>query len=148
MRSMARLLPALAAAALLASLAGCSTSAPAPTSTVTAPAAVSTVTATATTTATATATATTTQAAPAPSSSTRTDPNAPAGQCADADLKVTMGPGDAAAGSIHSTVRFTNTGGSACYLAGFPGVSVVGDGNGTQLGVPADRAGSSAGAVL
>ncbi|GAA2749922.1 hypothetical protein GCM10009869_07640 [Amnibacterium kyonggiense] len=43
------------------------------------------------------------------------------------------------AGSVGYQVLFTNTGGTPCALRGTPGVSVVGDGNGTQLGRPATR---------
>jgi len=36
-------------------------------------------------------------------------------------------------------IIFTNSGSGACELHGFPGVSFVGDGNGTQLGAAADE---------
>ncbi|MGG7464476.1 DUF4232 domain-containing protein [Plantibacter sp. YIM 135347] len=65
------------------------------------------------------------------------DPNAPAGQCADSALAVTVTEFDAGAGNISYDVAFTNTATSACVLRGTPGVSVVGDGNGTELGKPA-----------
>lgn len=42
--------------------------------------------------------------------------------------------GGGAAGSIGVTLVLTNTGQAACTLQGWPGVSLVGDGNGTQLG--------------
>ncbi|WP_375387835.1 DUF4232 domain-containing protein [uncultured Amnibacterium sp.] len=69
------------------------------------------------------------------------DPNRPKGQCPDDAIGVAVAP-DAdggAAGSRYSTVFFTNTGGETCVLRGAPGVSVVGEGDGTQLGRPADR---------
>ena len=44
-----------------------------------------------------------------------------------------------AAGSFVQDIVFTNTGSSSCLLRGAPGLSVVGDGNGTQLGAAAAR---------
>jgi hypothetical protein len=67
------------------------------------------------------------------------DPDAPAGQCANDSLAVSVVESDAGMGSIYYQVNFTNTGTTDCELRGFPGVSVVGDGNGTQLGAPADQ---------
>lgn len=66
---------------------------------------------------------------------------APADQCSDDALgiQVVRAQDGGAAGSEHFDVLFTNTGGTTCALRGTPGVSVVGDGNGTQLGKPADR---------
>jgi hypothetical protein len=74
-------------------------------------------------------------ASPAP-----TDPNAPAGQCADDALEVTVqpSPDGGSAGHVNSIVVFTNTGSASCELRGAPGVSVV-DANGTQLGEAAEQ---------
>lgn len=95
-----------------------------------------------------------------PTASAEVDPNAPDGQCADSVIQVTVSGSDAGAGSIASNVVFTNTDQDACVLRGAPGVSVVGDGNGTQLGAPAAQqedasptdvtlpAGGSASAIL
>ncbi|MFZ4895931.1 DUF4232 domain-containing protein [Plantibacter sp. Mn2098] len=77
-------------------------------------------------------------ASPSPSGTAgQVDPNAPAGQCADASIGVSVTEFDAGAGNISFDVAFTNTGSTSCVLRGTPGVSVVGDGNGTQLGKPA-----------
>jgi hypothetical protein len=81
---------------------------------------------------------------PSPSStpsptSTRVDPNAPEGQCENENLSVEVEHQSGAAGSRYSNILFTNTGSAECALSGYPGVSVVGHGNGTQLGAPADR---------
>lgn len=84
---------------------------------------------TASTTATATPEATTTSAT--------ADPDRPKGQCADDVIGVGVYASDAGAGSRYYRVLFTNTGGTSCVLRGTPGVSVVGDGNGTRLGRPA-----------
>jgi hypothetical protein len=68
-----------------------------------------------------------------------TDPNRPANQCTDIGVSVVIAKGGGGAGSEYYDVLFTNTGGTACALRGTPGVSVVGDGSGTQLGKPADQ---------
>ncbi|TPW77268.1 DUF4232 domain-containing protein [Schumannella soli] len=77
---------------------------------------------------------------PAPSPDPQ-DPDAPGRQCPDEALKVavTEDPGGSGAGSTGYDIVFTNTGGGSCELRGYPGVSVVGHGDGTQLGVPAER---------
>lgn len=45
----------------------------------------------------------------------------------------------AAAGHTYPYLVLTNTGTAPCTLTGYPGVSFVGDGNGTQLGAAAAR---------
>ena len=61
------------------------------------------------------------------------------GQCATSSVTGTIGQGGGgAAGSVEVTLILTNNGSSQCSLQGWPGVSFVGDGNGTQLGNPAD----------
>ncbi len=47
--------------------------------------------------------------------------------------------GEGAAGSTYYELTLTNTSGHVCRTGGFGGVSLVGDGNGTQIGAPADR---------
>lgn len=71
----------------------------------------------------------------------RTDPNAPAGQCADRHLEVSVqnDPTGSGAGQRLSYVVFRNTGPSDCVLRGAPGVSLVGSGDGTQVGAAAAR---------
>ncbi|MFD1722308.1 DUF4232 domain-containing protein [Amnibacterium endophyticum] len=83
-------------------------------------------------------------ASPSPSASPRRDPNAPAGQCADAHLAVSVqnDPTGSGAGQRLSYVVFRNTGSSPCVLEGWPGVSLVGDGNGTQVGRAAREQGA------
>jgi hypothetical protein len=73
------------------------------------------------------------------------DPDAPEGQCDTKNLSVQVEPGEAAAGSTYSNIVFSNTGTGECALRDYPGVSVVGHGNGGQLGAPADRAEASSG---
>lgn len=52
--------------------------------------------------------------------------------------------GGGAAGSYGVAIILTNSGQRSCTLQGWPGVSFVGDGNGTQIGAPAalDRSSS------
>jgi hypothetical protein len=99
-------------------VAGCATSGPAPTGS---PSASSSSTSTARPTPTSTATAMPID-----------------GQCDTGDLSGTIAQGGGgAAGSVEVTLVLTNNGAGECSLQGWPGVSFVGDGNGTQLGAAA-----------
>ncbi|WP_111720655.1 DUF4232 domain-containing protein [Homoserinimonas sp. OAct 916] len=75
--------------------------------------------------------------APLPSPSVA--PNAPAGQCLNENLALSLGQPDGAAGSEYVDIIFTNTGSEPCALRGAPGVSVVGGGNGSQIGAAAEQ---------
>jgi hypothetical protein len=137
---------AAAAAMLMLALTGCGSQATQPTSSPTVtvaptPTASTPVPVPTPTTPTATATTAVTTTPEPIQSQGGTGANAPANQCADDDLGVAVmaDAGGGGAGSLDYTVLFTNTGGSSCALRGTPGVSVVGDGNGTQLGAAADR---------
>jgi hypothetical protein len=90
----------------------------------------------------ATATTTTT---PTPTPTPTSTKGSGTGTCQPAQLKVklTEDPGGGAAGSEYSHLTFTNTSTSTCAMTGWPGVSYVGSGNGTQIGAPADRTGSA-----
>jgi hypothetical protein len=58
--------------------------------------------------------------------------------CTTAGLSGSVVPGSGgAAGSSEVDLALKNTGTETCYLQGWAGVSLVGDGNGTQLGLPA-----------
>src|ERR1700722_20037259 len=77
-----------------------------------------------------------TSAASAPAS---TAPAAAApSPCATADLRITLGPGGAAAGTGFTVVDFTNIGAVACTLYGYPGASLT-DASGAQIGAAASR---------
>ena len=52
------------------------------------------------------------------------------GRCDGATLAVSVGQSEGAAGTIHYPILFTNRGGAACYLQGFPGVAAA-DAGGT-----------------
>jgi hypothetical protein len=58
--------------------------------------------------------------------------------CSVNALSVTLGSFSGAAGSTYVPILFKNTSSKPCELHGFPGVSFVGKGNGTQLGAAAD----------
>jgi len=75
-------------------------------------------------------------ASPSPADPETAGEDAP---CAADALDVTAATGDAGAGSVTVTFTFQNVGGEPCTLEGFPGVSAVGDGDGTQIGEPAQR---------
>lgn len=121
MRKIVLVLP-LAAAALVAGCGGSS------------PKAGVDVTSSGQTTATNTATAPSTSVSP-PASSAPTGPAA----CATANLTVSLGTANGAAGSTYYPLHFLNKGTTSCTLTGFPGVSFVAPGNGKQVGQAATR---------
>lgn len=98
--------------------------------------------ATAIATATATASSAGTPTATIGPSAAAAPPPTPAAsptRCTSAHLDLTLtAGGGAGAGSRFPYIVFTNTGSTSCTLYGRPGVSFVGNGNGTQLGAPAD----------
>lgn len=60
-------------------------------------------------------------------------------RCTSAHLTLSLTAGDGgAAGSVLPYLVLTNTGAQRCTLQGWPGVSFVGEGNGTQLGAAGD----------
>lgn len=61
--------------------------------------------------------------------------------CRSSDLRLSLGHGDAAAGTAYRPLEFTNIGDHPCVLDGFPGVSYVGGADGHQVGAPANREG-------
>jgi Protein of unknown function (DUF4232) len=63
-------------------------------------------------------------------------------ECKPANLKLSLGPGDGAAGHVYQALRFTNSSSQNCVIVGFPGVSYVTGSNGAQVGPPADRDGA------
>lgn len=84
-----------------------------------------------------TASASTASSTPRPTGTSTSTPID--GQCDTAVLTGSIQPaGGGAAGSVEVALVLTNGGTTECSLQGWPGVSFVGDGNGTQLGAPAD----------
>lgn len=61
------------------------------------------------------------------------------GVCRSADLEFSTSDKQGGAGSTFFNVVLTNKGSKPCTLDGFPGVSLVTDNNGTQLGASARR---------
>lgn len=59
-------------------------------------------------------------------------------RCHTSDLDVSVGDPDGAAGSVYRQLTFTNSSDSDCTISGYPGVSLVADGD-TQVGAAADR---------
>jgi len=68
-------------------------------------------------------------------------------RCHSADLSVTLGSSDGAAGGSYQTLIFTNKSGKQCTLYGYPGVSWVTGDSGTQVNSPFVREGGAAAAV-
>jgi hypothetical protein len=79
----------------------------------------------------------------------QTDPadKALEGECKATELKLSIGKGDAAAGTAFRPLRFTNTGSRTCPMQGFPGVSYVAGDDGHQVGPAAFREGTKGAAV-
>jgi hypothetical protein len=72
---------------------------------------------------------------------------ATSGECKAGELKLSIGRGDAAAGTAYRPLRFTNAGQRTCTMQGFPGVSYVAGDDGHQVGPAAFREGTK-GAVV
>lgn len=87
---------------------------------------------------TVTVTVTASTSAPARGSASLAPTPTPGGPpaCGTAALKVSLGSGNAAAGSSYYPIDFTNTSSSACTLYGYPGVSFV-NASGGQVGASA-----------
>ncbi|MFC4854738.1 DUF4232 domain-containing protein [Actinophytocola glycyrrhizae] len=68
-------------------------------------------------------------------------------ECKVADLKLSLGGGDATAGTAYRHLVFTNKGSRTCTMQGFPGVSYVAGDDGHQVGPAAYRNGKKGPAV-
>lgn len=86
----------------------------------------------------------TTTTTPRPTTTTTKPKPTPAtpGLCTSGDLKLSLGRGDAAAGTMWRPLRFTNKSSSSCVIQGFPGVSYVAGDDGHQVGAAAYRDGT------
>jgi len=86
--------------------------------------------------------ATTPPARPAPQPTRQPSPP-PAAQtgtrCHTGQLRVSVAPGDNAAGHLGLRVVFTNTASHRCTMYGYPGVSFLTGAHGRQINVPAER---------
>ncbi|MGD7000970.1 DUF4232 domain-containing protein [Corynebacterium halotolerans] len=83
-----------------------------------------------------------------PSEGSSGQPPPAATSCDTAALEISVVQQQGAAGSLLYTLGFRNVSDAKCSLHGFPGVSLVGFDNGTQLGQPAVREGEAAEPVL
>ena len=122
---------AAAALIVLASVAGCSSSSSSPSTPASSP---STFRPAAPSSNTAPATAPVSTLSPA-----ATGPS----PCATSGLNVTLGPSSGYAGGVDQTIVFTNTSGATCTLYGYPGVSLVSAPPYTQIGLAAQRSGTT-----
>lgn len=86
---------------------------------------------------------------PPSSGGTSATPSQPAGDglCKAADLRLSIGHGDAGAGTVFRPLIFTNISDRQCAIQGFPGVSYVGGADGHQVGAPAFRTGTKGAAI-
>lgn len=91
----------------------------------------------------------TTQAKPAKPKTTKRKPAASGPVlCTSKDLALSLGRGDAAAGTAWRPLRFTNKSKSTCEIQGFPGVSYVAGDDGRQVGAAAYRDGTKGKPVM
>ena len=88
------------------------------------------------TTSDSTAPATTPAATPAASATTPAAPSGPS-PCPTTSLRVKLGASQGTAGSVYTTIVFTNTSTATCTLYGYPGVSMTTGQPGSQIGKPA-----------
>ncbi|MFF0144596.1 uncharacterized protein DUF4232 [Amycolatopsis sulphurea] len=91
---------------------------------------------------------TATPSPPSPSSSAQASAQ-PAGDglCKAADVTLSLGQGDAGAGSNYRPLLIKNTSGTACTIQGYPGVSYVTGSDGRQVGQDAYREGTKGPAI-
>lgn len=75
-------------------------------------------------------------------------PDGSAARCTTDHLTGAFAGEDAGASNVDEEVQLTNTGTTDCTLQGWPGVSLVGGGNGTQIGQPAELDRSTAHATV
>ncbi|GAB3914191.1 DUF4232 domain-containing protein [Kibdelosporangium lantanae] len=64
------------------------------------------------------------------------------GECKAADLSLSIGDSEGAAGTVYRKIVFTNKSGRTCTIQGFPGVSYVTGDDGHQVGEAAVRVGT------
>jgi uncharacterized protein DUF4232 len=85
---------------------------------------------------------------PASSPGEQSPPDAAtAEECKASELTLSIGHGDAAAGTAFRPLRLTNSGKRTCTIQGFPGVSYVAGDDGHQVGPAAFREGTKGAAV-
>lgn len=70
--------------------------------------------------------------APVPTTSTTPGPTTQASICTTANLKISLGVGQAGAGNVEAPVLFKNIGSTVCTMTGYPGVAAL-DTSGNQV---------------
>lgn len=95
-----------------------------------------------------------TSPAPTASSSESSSDGTPAsgrpvdnGLCKAGDVTLSLGQGDAGAGSVYRPILIKNSSGKSCTIQGFPGVSYVTGDDGHQVGLSAFREGTKGDAI-
>ncbi|MET8848288.1 DUF4232 domain-containing protein [Amycolatopsis sp. NPDC004625] len=135
-----RLFPVVAASAGVLALSACGSGGTTPAASSSTPSSTS---AAETTTVT---TATSSPASSAPAAPPVAQP-ADNGLCKAGDVKLSLGQGDAGAGSVYRPLLITNASSKPCTIQGFPGVSYVAGSDGHQVGKDAFREGSKGDAI-
>jgi hypothetical protein len=137
---LSRLFLVVAASAGVLALSACGSGGTTPAADSSAP---SSATPTATTTVT---TATSSPSSPAPAAPPVAQP-ADNGLCKAGDVQLSLGQGDAGAGSVYRPLLIKNVSAKPCLIQGFPGVSYVAGADGHQVGKDAFREGTKGNAV-
>jgi hypothetical protein len=138
---LSRLFPVVAASAGVLALAACGSGGTTPAAGSSTP---STTTSPTSTTVTA---ATSAPSTSAPATAPPVAQPADNGLCKAGDVKLSLGQGDAGAGSTYRPLLITNSGSKPCLIQGFPGVSYVAGTDGHQVGKDAFREGTKGNAV-
>jgi hypothetical protein len=137
---LSRLFPVVVASAGVLALSACGSGGTAPAANSSAPSSSET-----------SATTTVTTAVSSPSSSAPAAPPVAQpvdnGLCKAGDVQLSLGQGDAGAGSVYRPLLIKNVSAKPCILQGFPGVSYVAGADGHQVGKDAFREGTKGNAV-
>ena len=137
---LSRLLPAIAASAGVLALSACGSGGTTNAASSSTP---STTASPTSTTVTSTAPSATSTTAAAPPVAQPADN----GLCKAGDVTLSLGQGDAGAGSVYRPLLIKNTSSKPCEIQGFPGVSYVAGNDGHQVGKDAFREGTKGNAV-
>ena len=138
---LSRLFPVVAASAGVLALSACGSGGTTPAAISSAPSSSASPTAATTVT-----TATSSPGSPATATPTVAQP-AGNGLCRAKDVQLSLGQGDAGAGSAYRPLLIKNVSAGPCVIQGFPGVSYVAGADGHQVGKDAFREGTKGNAV-
>ncbi|OXM71182.1 DUF4232 domain-containing protein [Amycolatopsis vastitatis] len=138
---LSRLFPVVAASAGVLALSACGSGGTTPAADSSAPSSSASPTATPTVT-----TATSSLGSPTPAAPPVAQP-VDNGLCKAGDVQLSLGQGDAGAGSVYRPLLIKNVSAKPCTIQGFPGVSYVAGADGHQVGKDAFRDGTKGNAV-